>query len=202
MSNRPVIPLEEVYLDRKRMIEMGGFSRTDFLKFCKNHDIYADDNAKYPVFAIMNALNQERKKRQHGNRGEAGMDDLDREKRKEEIMKIRIANQKELGKLIPIEKAMDRTRVAFQTVAAKVRYSIKSASAAISSTIIDNPLLAEEILIKHYNNALDELEREVDNVTWEEEARTTKLSRTELSEDTGEDSGDRSSKDAETPSKD
>lgn len=184
MPNR--VDLEEEYVERVRLTEMGGFTTSDFTDFIRRNNITPNEQRMYPVFKIISALNTERKKRQHGKKG-AGVEELERDKKHEEVMKIRIDNQAKLGILISREYAKERMRMAFQAVAIRLRYSIKNVAPRLIG--LDNARLVEEILTKAYNSSILGLEEEAQNVTWEEDGVTNKLGRTGVASDSGTQTG-------------
>ena len=178
------VEMTEIYVERLRLVSMGGFTSSDFTEFIRRNNIQSNEDRRYPVFKVISYLNEERKKRQHGRKG-ASIDELDRQKKHEEVMKIRIANQEKMGILIPRIEAKERVRLAFQAVANKIRYSIKNIAPRLIG--MDNERTVEEMLIHSYGNAIKDLENEAKNVSWEEDGLENQPGRTELVNNSGTD---------------
>lgn len=173
-----VINKEEMYCTRTHLMQMAGFTSTDLTDFLRRNEVEASDEG-YPIFAIMNSLNKERKK------GRWGENELDSQLKFERIQKERIVNQQRLGQLMPRELVKERVRITFQAVANKIRYAIKSVSPRLVG--VPNARDVENFLTQSYNNALEDLERESKNVSWEQDGSEVQLTRTEMASDTGTD---------------
>jgi hypothetical protein len=191
---RPIIDREEMYAPRTLFVHLGGFNDSDFTKFVQKYGVNVNGDNLYPIFEIMTHMNKERKTR-HGLKTDE-MSGLDTQKRYEEVMKLRIINQERAGLLIPRSVAKDRVRVAFTTVANKIRWSIKNVAPRLIG--VTNARDVENMLTQSYNNALEDLETQSKNITWEEDGRKVEFGRTELVEDSGEDFSSGSSDQTET----
>ena len=192
------INFHEIYKERAFFQELGGFSAPDFTGFCHRHRIpciHDSGHARYPVFEVMKAINSERKLRT-GLKKEP--DDLDKELKRERVIKERILNQKNMGLLIPISDAKARIVNVLSAVTNSMRYSIKSAATRVA--LCNNVRDCENILTEDYNNAIETLTINKAKIqSWEEMGANTKLRRVELLEDSEETSGVKSSrKDAVT----
>jgi len=173
------IEIQEYYLPRKLFLEIGGFTSQDLSVFMQKHSL--DTNPEgIPVFGVVEALNKERKKRRFGED-----DDFDRDIKKEKLIKARIENQSNLKELIPIVEAKKRVKDTFLAVANMMRYAIKLAAPKVARCV--NARDAENVLIDAYNNAIEHMEEQSVNISWENEGAKTKLGGTELVEDTEED---------------
>ena len=160
-----IIKKEEIYVRRALITELGGFTTSDFTDFMRRNNIQTNEEKRYPVFAIMAALNDERKARRFGSAGKEALTDLEREKKTEEVRKLRIVNDEREGLLIGRSEAKDRVRTVFRAVANKIRYSIKRCAPKVMG--MDSARLIEEILTKDYNTAIKSLESEAKNISWE-----------------------------------
>lgn len=153
---------EEIYIQRGQLLEQGGFTEADLHEFTKRNNIEPNEDRLWPVTVIISALNGERKKRRWGVKGE-GMDQLDLAKRGEEVRKLRIINDEREGILIERQYVKDRIRLAFQTVASKIRYAIKNTAPRIVG--LDSAKIIEEVMIKNYNGAIVSLEEDCDKIS-------------------------------------
>lgn len=169
------VEMTELYIERLKLLEMGGFTPGDLTDFLRRYDIVSNEDNLYPVTVIMKHMNYERKKR-------GGKDNqLDDQLKFERIQKERIINQTKLGELIPRSIIKERVRIAFQAVANKIRYSIKNCAPRMIG--ITNARDAENLLTQSYNNALDDLKKEAVDVSWDKDGIETELRRTELASD-------------------
>ena len=181
------VTVEEKYAPRAYFVKLVGFNYRSLAVFCKENDI--EDEQNLPVFKIMKALKDKTKYLRD-------LGDLDQQKKYEEVMVRRIANQQKLGQLVPIAMAKERVRDAFLAVAKYIRYAAKSASLRVA--ICGNARECENIIINEYDNALDLLQKESKVVTWEQDSGETQLTRTELVTNPGMGISDGSSEEATT----
>lgn len=158
---------EELYVERILLMTMGGFTSSDFTDFVRRNNITSNEERKYPVFAIITALNDERKARRFSASGKQEINELEVQKKSEEVRKLRIVNDEREGILIPRALVKDRVRTTFRAVANKIRYAIKRAAPKLMG--MDSARLIEEILTKDYNNAILALENEAKNISWDED---------------------------------
>lgn len=186
----PRLDREQIWEPRQKIIEMAGFSKTDFENFVQRHQIepeYRGAHTYYPMYDIMFRLNQVRKSAARGSK--AASLDLDAQKKYEEVAKLRIVNQERMGKLIPRERARTRVLTLLSAFAQKLRYTIKNTAAQVVG--MNDARAVENIMTQNYNNVIEMLEAEARILTWGEDSASSELGRTELPTDTGKDSGDR-----------
>lgn len=157
------IKVTEQYAPRTLFMELGGFTSTDFTTFLRENGIEKDEETGcYPVFKVMAALNQARKKGRHGKDS-----DLDAELKKIKIQQIRIANAIKLQEYVPRKDVVDRMRTTFQAVSNQIRYSVKTASPRLVGVM--NVRDIENIIIEYYNQAIEDLTKKAAVImTWED----------------------------------
>jgi hypothetical protein len=121
--------------------------------------------------------------------------DLDRQKKFEEVQKLRILNQTKMGSLISRERAKQRSVTLLTAFASKMRYSIKHTAAQVAG--LSDARQVEKILTQNYNDVIDMIEREATLISWSDDESNSELGRTQLPSDSGETTSDGSSE--ETP---
>lgn len=171
--------MDNLFLTKEFFTNVCGVSSYDFDMLVGTHAIIPEDG-KFSLAEVVDALFAEKRKLELRSTAQ-DKESLDREKRHEEILKIRIENQRKMGVLIPREDAKNRMRTAFLAVASKIRFAIKSVAPRL--VMQDNPILIGDILTESYNNAMEELYEQASNETWEEDGTKAELGRTVLAED-------------------
>jgi hypothetical protein len=154
---------EEKYAPRKMFLELAGFTSSDFSSFLKENNI-SNTEEGYPVFSIMSALNNARKKGRFGKG-----DNLDAELKREKIEGQRIANTLKMKKLISREAVITRERVFLQALANKVLYGAKLSAPRLPGVM--NVRDIENIIIEGWESVVDALKEEADSIlSWEDYA--------------------------------
>jgi hypothetical protein len=199
------VEVKEMYAPPKFFTTIGGFSSADFAKTMGQAQIMINADGEYPVFKVMEYINELRKRFNIKRRGFATTDgateeseDVSSELKKEQILKVRIENQEKLKQLIPVPAARKRVQTTLQAVANKIRYAIKQSAPLVA--ICQDARDCENILIQNYNGAIELLSAEAIDQSWEDYSASHQPGRTQLSSTSREDTGNGSSKeDATSP---
>lgn len=151
----------EHYCPKNYLIDYCGFKEEDFYNFCTRNSI-TKTNDGWPLFCIVRALNVERKR---ANR--SGMGEEDQALKREKIRDLQIKNSIRLREFISRRAAKDRMRIICQTVANKIRYSIKNCAPRVIGILSARDV--ETVLTDSYNSAIEHIAQEVKALeTWEE----------------------------------
>lgn len=150
----------EHYLPTTDVVAFGGFiSSDDLSKFCKSCGI-AKHQMGWPVLEIMKALNKARKGKLDENQLKDRLTSV-------KIEKEQIANAIKLKQYIPRDLAINRMRLTCLATAGKIRNAAKASAPAILGLV--SPQDIENVLINHYNLAIEQLYSEAEQlVDWEQ----------------------------------
>jgi hypothetical protein len=198
----PRINVTEEWFPAKCFTTIGGFTAPDFTKVVVASGAEQNEDGNYPIFKILEYVNQLRKNM--STRGRTGAinpedeDDVGRELKREQVLKARIDNQEKLKQLIPVPAAKRRMQTTLQAVANKIRYAIKQSAPSVA--ICNNPRDCENILIQNYNGAIELLSSELTVQSWEEYSASHQPGRTELVTTAGTNTGNGSSQKDEASS--
>jgi hypothetical protein len=164
-----VVDHSEVYIARAVITAAAVMSASDFTKVCAVGQIIPNDEGLYPILAFLRALNAIRKQSRYST---TGAPDVDRQLKLEKIKAQQINNSLKLKELISRRSAIDRMQTTCRAVASKIRYAIKNVSPLLHSRMLPNTMNVhdvENVLVEHYNIALEELTKAADNNTsWED----------------------------------
>ena len=191
---------DDVQLPRIKIINAGIWAESTFGKMIQRYGIPKMPNG-YPVLLICKALQKrihelltqinvlEQKMNLRVAKANIKIDDpeadLERAKKYEEVQKLRILNQTKMGALISRDRAKARSITLLSAFATKMRYTIKHTSAQVAG--MADAREVEKILTNNYNAVIDTLEREAKLISWSEDGLSSELGRTQLSEDSGQD---------------
>jgi hypothetical protein len=151
----------EIYLPRQYFVQQGGFSDDDFRLFTQTLSIRPNSKGDYPVFLVMTTLNSARKK------GRWGTGDADTALKRARIKSVELATSIKSKEYVPTVLARNRMKSMLLAVANKIRYSIKVTAPRMIGLLSARD--AESILTEGYNNAIDSLLIEADELkTWEQ----------------------------------
>ena len=153
---------KETYLQRILFMELGGLSSTQISHLCSKYGIQAEPMG-LPVFAMIKAIDSERKSAKYTKDGK----DVDAELKGERRLKERLNNLEKMGLVVSKERAKERIRTTFQAAANMVRYAIKRAAPRVA--VCNDPRDCENIMISEFNSGIDELETQAKDITWEDE---------------------------------
>jgi len=171
--------VEELYITKKQVVILTGFQYHDLDAFIQLNNVPYENNL-IPVFKFIDALRKATKKVPKRE------DDMEKAKRHEEVMKLRIVNQERLRKLIPIQDAKVRVKKAFSAVAKYIQHGCKAAAPRVA--ICQDVRECERIMLAAYDTAIDQLAKEAKIISWEDDGAKTELRGTELPESAPEDS--------------
>ena len=179
-------PVEPIYVTKKAILSAcPKIHQIDLDRIMARYEIQVT-NGLFNVFDLISGMGIQIKGK-FGVNGGVSNSDLDIEKRREEVMKLRIINQERLRRLIPIEDAKIRVKKAFLAVAKYIQHGTKATAPRVA--ICQDVRECERIMLAGYDNALNLLEKEATIISWEQDSAKTQLRGTELFESSAEDSG-------------
>ena len=169
----------EYYLKHEVFVQVGGMSAYEIQSMGKKYD-YARKNAEgIPVFGMIKALNEERRKFSEaygaGPASDLGDATLEHMLKHENILSKRILNQAKLGMLILKDEASDRVKKILRAVMTTIKVGIRHASTRIVASKPQSPRDVEQILTEEWNDAIDELRKGAKIISWEKDGATSLL---------------------------
>ena len=181
---------QEYYLPHKMFVQQAGMNAYEIETISKNNECARETSQGFPVFGMMRALNDERRKREKAMGSSISSDikdsELSYELKHENILAKRILNQTKLGMLILKEEGATRVKTVLRAVSNSIKTSIKNASARLSILGYGSKRDIETVLTEEYNNSIADLEKSSKVISWEEDG-SVNLLQTRLSDLEGED---------------
>jgi hypothetical protein len=177
------INVQEYHLSHMLFRQIGQMSNYEIEQMGVKYPEARRTDKGIPVFGMIFALNEERKKLTEvcGSNisQDMGSAKLEHELKNEMILSKRILNQAKLGILIPKEEASDRVKRILTTVMNMLKNNIKMVSPQLVNIV--NLRDIESIITNEWNKAVEILEKESKIITWGEDG-SSKLLQTRLNE--------------------
>lgn len=172
----------DYFLPDSWFISLAKIDRTDFKNMVKENP-ELQTNEGYPVFKVMNfwyTKYLKTKELEVGTQLEMERPDFDIEKqmRQQQLIKLLIQNMSKLAIFVPKSIAEGRILRTLSAVALKVKTVISESATQISKRFkeTDHRILLE-ILTKKYNEVIDELYKESQNISWADEVDAAVIQR-------------------------
>lgn len=177
--------LKEFYLPHTFFRQVGHLTAYEIEIMGEKYSEARQTDKGIPVFGMINALNQERKKISDAFGTNLNQDineaKLEYELKEENILSKRILNQTKLGMLILKEEASERVKNVFKFVINTIKVGIKHASSRIFVMEIKSQRDIETIITEEWNSAIKELELASKVISWEQDG-SSNLLKTRLSD--------------------
>jgi len=177
------INVQEFHLPHMLFRQIGQLSNYEIEQMGVKYQEARRTDKGIPVFGMIYALNEERKKLTEAFGSNISQDiggaKLEYDLKNEMILSKRILNQAKLGILIPKEEASDRVKRILTTVMNMLRNNIKTVSPQLIG--VTNLRDIESIITNEWNKSVEILEKESKVISWGEDG-SSKLLQTRLNE--------------------
>ena len=171
--------LKDFYLKHEFFRQVGHLTSYEIETMGEKYPQARKTERGIPVFGMMDALNQERKKLTEAFGSNLNEDvegaKLEYELKYENILSKRILNQTKLGMLILKDEASSRVKSVLRAAVNSIKVAIKHSASRLFHAELNSQRDVEQILTKEYNDAIKELENSSKIISWEQDGSSALL---------------------------